>query len=108
MYERYPHGSLSIDFGQVLLQALREGHTIELQAGTKRGLVVVVDGVALPNETVGFPTESFGYDVTDLPLETEEQVETVQSLVAALRSRRTDARNKTASTDQHTAAEGLR
>lgn len=107
MHEDYPHGSLSIEFDQILSQALNEGRTVELDHGEEKGFVVVIDGVPLPNENVGFPRDSFGFDLEDCSIEGEDAEALVAELARPIQYARTKRRNNRADTATHAAAEGL-
>jgi len=107
MYEHFAHGSLDVDFDQLISQAIREDRDVELDHGDERGFVVVIDGVALPNERDGFVRESFGYPITDVTVGRGEATELVNELVETVERSRTKQRNQTAKTDTHSAAEGV-
>lgn len=107
MYENFAHGSLPVDFDQIVTQAIRDGRDVRLDRGEDSGFIVVIDGVALPNERVGFPTESFGWPLDDCPIDDGEPTEVVDKLAEKIERRRTEARNSIPNTTDHSAAEGV-
>ena len=107
MHERFPQGSLSVEFDQIISQALRDGRDVRLDHGESGGFVVVIDGVVLPNEDRGFPRESFGFDLDDCPIAGEEATALVDELAGEIQSSRTKRRNRKVNTEAHVVAEGV-
>lgn len=106
MYENFPHGSLPLDFDDIVSQALREGREVRLDHADRNGYVVIIDGVKLPNERDGFPREMFGWMLKDLEFAVEA-TELVDELAESVERRRTKRRNATANVELHSVAEGV-
>lgn len=107
MYENFPHGSLSIDFDDIITQAIQENRDVRLDHGDEYGYVVVIDGVALPTEKDGFARETFGYLIDDVTIDRGEATELVNELAEKIERQRTMSRNRIPSTESHSAAEGV-
>lgn len=107
MLEKYAHGQLSLDFDDVLSQALREDREVRLEHADRNGFVVVIDGVKLPTARDGFPRESFCWPLKDLVIDRGEATELVDELAENVERRRTKRRNAAANTKIHSLAEGL-
>ena len=106
MLEHYAHGQLSLDFDDVLSQALREGREVRLEHADRNGYVVVIDGVKLPTARE-FPRESFCWPLDDLVVDRGEATELMDELAENVERRRTKRRNAAANTEGHSLAEGL-
>jgi hypothetical protein len=107
MLENFSHGSLSLDFDNIVSQALREGREVRLERAERNGYVVIIDDVKLPNERDGFPREMFGWPLKDLEVDRGEATELVDELAESVERRWTKRRNETANTESHSVAEGL-
>lgn len=105
MYENFPHGSLSIDFSDIISRAIRDGRDVRLDRGDDSGFVVVIDGAPLPNERAGFLSETFGWPLDDCSID-DEATELVDELAEQIEQSRTKARNSIPNTESHTVAEG--
>ena len=107
MLENFAHGQPSIDFDDVLSQALQEGRDVRIENAERNGFVVVIDGIPLPTARDGFPREMFCWPLDDLVVDRGEATELVDELAENVERRRTKRRNAAVNTDGHSIAEGL-
>lgn len=101
----FEHGTTTVEFDDLLRQAVREDREVHLEAAGRYGYHFVVDGVALPGGRDGFPLDALGMPLADLTLGDDAEP-LCEDLASNYQSRRTQRRNESAETSNHASAEG--